>query len=355
MKIKVAFLETDKVYLSRIVSALSGKYADKIQIYSYTDQAQAIAAAEVERISVFVAGHLFEIDKESLPAHCSLVYLSDSPEVESYKGCPVICKYQKVEQIYKGILNVYSENAQWDPSIRLRNEGGAKLIIVTSPSGGAGVTSFGVALSRRLVKKNARVFYLSFEKTGSTDLYFEAPGQFTMSDVVFAVKSHRANLRLKLESCARQDNCGVFYFAAPQIALDLQELSTTEEMDLVKSVVGSGGYDYVIVDHAFGLDPDTIKLFNLAYRNVWVCNDVQSSAVKILRAYKAIEVLNKKIDCRFLQCLSVIYNRFDDKRGEVLPEDKNIDVVGAISEYKGISEEQVIQKIEGMGFLDGFV
>ena len=115
MKVKVAFLETDKNYLQRIVAALSTKYADKLQLYSYTDKEAAAVALRTERISVIVSGTGFEFAEDDLPASCGLAYLTDSMDVASYRGHPAICKFQKAEQIYKGILSVYAETSDGDP------------------------------------------------------------------------------------------------------------------------------------------------------------------------------------------------------------------------------------------------
>ena len=38
MRIKLAILERDQSYLSRIVSVFNTKYADKFEIYSFTDR-----------------------------------------------------------------------------------------------------------------------------------------------------------------------------------------------------------------------------------------------------------------------------------------------------------------------------
>ncbi len=52
MKIKVAILERDKSYLARIVSAFGTKYADKLEIYSFTDPDIAMSTLSSARIDV---------------------------------------------------------------------------------------------------------------------------------------------------------------------------------------------------------------------------------------------------------------------------------------------------------------
>ena len=62
MRIKLAILERDQSYLNRIVTAFSTKYADKFEIYSFTDKDMAIATLGTARIDVLVASDAFDID-----------------------------------------------------------------------------------------------------------------------------------------------------------------------------------------------------------------------------------------------------------------------------------------------------
>ena len=52
MKIKLAILEKDQSYLNRIVSVFGTKYADKFQIYSFTDMDVAFSTLETAKIEV---------------------------------------------------------------------------------------------------------------------------------------------------------------------------------------------------------------------------------------------------------------------------------------------------------------
>lgn len=59
--------------------------------------------------------------------------------------------------------------------------------------------------------KGEKTLYLNFEKFGSADAFFSAEGQFDMSDIIFALKSRKANLSMKMESCVKQDRRGVYF------------------------------------------------------------------------------------------------------------------------------------------------
>ena len=60
MKIKLAILEKDQGYLTKIVSVFSTKYADKFEIYSFTDK--EVALAHLEEAKNKVKGNIMSND-----------------------------------------------------------------------------------------------------------------------------------------------------------------------------------------------------------------------------------------------------------------------------------------------------
>lgn len=75
MKIKLALLDSDQNYLNRIVTAFNIKYADKLEIYSFTKLESAMAALEPSRIDVLVASDTFVVESSALPKRCQLAIL----------------------------------------------------------------------------------------------------------------------------------------------------------------------------------------------------------------------------------------------------------------------------------------
>ena len=111
MKIKLALLDSDQNYLNRIVTAFNIKYADKLEIYSFTKLESAMAALEPSRIDVLVASDTFVVESSALPKRCQLAYFVESADVDSVNDQRAICKFQKADLIYRQILSIYSEYA----------------------------------------------------------------------------------------------------------------------------------------------------------------------------------------------------------------------------------------------------
>lgn len=343
MKIKLAILEKDQSYLKRIVSVFNTKYSDKIEVYSFTDIEKAIASLDEVRIDVFVSTDAYEVDQKRLPKRCGFAYLVDSSDVETVNEQRAICKFQKVDLIYKQILSIYSEKAGSISGLKLDDES-TKVVAFNSVSGGVGASSVAAAYAIYLATNGKRTLYLNLEKFGSSDVFFSEEGQFSMSDIIFALKSKKANLALKLESCVRQDPKGVYFYSQPKIALDMLELSCDEVMRLISELKLTGSYDYIVVDSDFSIDADSRKMLNLAHVIVWVGDGSEISNSKIERAYTALSTLEKNSDSPLTSRIALIYNKFSNKTGKSIG-DIGIRSIGGAPRYEHATTAQVIEQL----------
>ena len=215
--------------------------------------------------------------------------------VEAYNNQRAICKFQRVDLIYKQILSIYSENAGNISGLGMGDDS-CRVITFTSPSGGTGSSTMASSCAVHYAKKGRKVLYLNLEQFGSSDLFFDAEGQFDMSDVIFALKSKKANLAIKLESCVKQDISGVYFYSQTKNPLDMLELNMEEKTRLISEIKLSGVYDIIIVDADFGVDSDNLKFLKLAEYVVWTGDGSEISNTKISRAYNALSVKEQNVE-----------------------------------------------------------
>lgn len=346
MRIKLAILEKDQSYLNRIVSAFNKKYSDKFEIYSFTDSNVAMNTLDSVKIDVLVASEGFEIDFTQLPKRCGFAYFVDSKGIDTLNNQRAICKYQKAELIYKQILSVYSENAGNIAGFKIEDENETRLITFTSPCGGVGTSSMAAACALHFASQGKRTLYLNLEKYGSSDVFFSAEGQFDMSDIIFSLKSKKANLSLKLESCVKHDPRGVFFYSQTKIALDMLELNAEDITRLITELKTSGIYDYIIFDMDFSIDKDILDIYRQTHAVVFVGDGSEISNIKIFRAYNAIVTKEQKSDSPITNRLALAYNKFSSKTGKALEMDiKNI---GGAPRYENATTEQIISNLSAM-------
>lgn len=343
MKIKLAILEKDASYLNRIVTVFSTKYADKFEIYSFTDLDVLLSSIDSAKIDVLVANDAFEIDVASLPKRCGFAYFVDSADINMENEQRAICKFQKADLIYKQILSVYSDKAGSISGLKLDDDA-TKICIFNSVSGGTGSSTMAAAAALHFAAKNKKTLYLNLEKFGSSDVFFSGEGQFDMSDVIFALKSKKANLSLKLESCVKQDAKGVYFYSQSKIALDMLELDCDDIIHLISELKLTGGYDYIVIDCDFGLDKDSIKICKLAHSVVWVGDGSEISNSKIFRAYNALVTLEEKADSPLASRLCLAYNKFSNKTSTALT-DIGLKSIGGAPRYEHATTAQVIEQL----------
>ncbi len=350
MKIKIAILEKDRSYLSRIVSVFGTKYDDKFEIYSFTDEEMALSNLGTAKIDVLVASDSFDIDVAKLPARCGFAYLVDSVDVDMVNNQRAICKFQKADLIYKQILSVYSEKASSITGFKMNSDEG-KTILFCSPSGGTGCSTAAAACAMHLAAAGKKTLYLNMEKFGSADLFFSGEGLFDMSDLIFALKSKKANLHFKLESCVKQDPSGVYFYSQPKVALDMLEFSTDEMLRFLSEVRLMGEYAYIVIDADFSLSKDSLKLYREAQNIVFVGDGSELSNNKIRRAYEALSIMEQNADAPLMNRMSFMYNKASSKTGQTL-DVEGLREIGGAPKYERATTAQILAQLAPMELFD---
>lgn len=350
MKIKLAILEKDSAYLSRMVTVFGTKYADRLEIYSFTDQKIAMSTLADARIDVLVASDAFDIDTSLLPKRCGFAYFVESSDVESVNDQRAICKFQKAELIYKQILSIFAEKATNLAGIRFDDDSCA-VIAFLSAAGGVGSSSMAAACAIRYAGQGKKVLYINLEPFGTADAYFSGEGKFDMGDVIFALKSKRTNLQMKLESHVRRDATGVCFFAGTKVALDMMSLGTEEVLQLISELKLTGAYEYIILDMEFSLGEETRKILKASNAIVLVSDGSDTGNIKTFRAYTALDIMEQNADTPLTARMKLVYNRFSNKTSKTLT-GLSIKEIGGAPRYQHASEADVVRTLASLDVFD---
>ena len=302
MKIKVAFFDADSEYLERLSGAFRIKYSDKIESYCFSDEQLFRQALADSGWNVIVISEQKQLDSFTLPDNSVMAYLTSTQGLDRIRGIQAVFKYQKVDLLYQSILNLYAEI----DSISVVRNGvhinkGCCIIGFAPVCGGAGASTLAAACARHFAREQYRTLYLNMEHLNSTDALFHGVGQFTMSNIIFELKMRissmdrkdggekKSKLELKLESTVRQDSHGVYFFAPPDIALDMWELSGEEKAYLLKTLKESGEYDRIIVDTELYLTAGNADVFRQMDGCVLVHEGSAISQLKLQQTKMALE------------------------------------------------------------------
>lgn len=353
MKIKLAILEKDKGYLNRIVTAFEIKYSDKFEVYSFTELAVALQTLRTARIDVLIASDVFEVDINQIPKRCGFAYLVDSAEIDMLNNQRTICKFQKADLIYKQILSIYSENAGNITGLKITDDS-CKLIAFTSPCGGTGSSTMAAACALHFAGQGKKTLYLNLEKYGSSDSFFSAEGQFDMSDIIFALKSKKANLSLKLESSVKQDKSGVYFYSQTKVALDMLELCADDILRLISELKLTGSYDYIVLDMEFEIDKGYLDIYRKVHSIVVVGDGSEISNLKIFRGYNAIVTKEQESDSSIANRMVLMYNKFSNKSSRALD---NIELksIGGAPRFEHATTRQVLSQLSNLSVFDDII
>ncbi len=354
MKIRLAILDRDQVYLRRLESVFNVKYADKLETFIFTDREYALGSLREKKIDVFLADETFDVEMTQLPSNCGFAYLVDTTDIEKVKDAAAVCKFQKAETIYRQILGMFSEKTAAVVGAHMEGEG-AKTLAFVSAAGGTGSSVAAAACAMHFAQKGKKALYLNLEKFGSADVFFQAEGNTCLSDVIRAVKSRTGNLAMKLESTVKQDLTGVFFYSSARLALDIAELSAGETQQIVSVLKQSGGYDYIVLDLDFSLETGMLKLLEECDTIIFVADGSAASNVKLERVVTSMNVMeqDQKIDKKLLMRCGILYNRFSSQTSHKasVGEFKEF---GGINRFEGFDTGRLLQQLKAQPVFDMF-
>lgn len=341
MKIKLAMLESDSSYLRRVVPMFNSRYAEELEIYSFTDVEAAMACLEEKKIDVFLASDSFKIDFTLIPKRCGFAYLVESLDINAIDNHKAVCKFQKGELIYKQILSIYSEHVPNISGVAANQNGAMKTIAFCSPCGGVGTSTAAAACAIALSNAGQRVLYLNTEIYGDADMFFACDGQFDFSDVIYAVKSNKTNRAMKLQSTVKQDQTGVYYYSSVRVPLDIMEMGSNDYLVLQNELMALGCYDYVVMDMEFPKTQAAYKFFENCNAIVLVGDDSDTSEAKINKAIRGIQILDGQSDFAMQPRMWLLRNKVTTNEVQ----QNELRTLGSFPMYQTVSSAQMAKQL----------
>lgn len=351
MRIRLAIYDPNIEFMTRISKIFQQKYADKIELSIFTNEDTLYQNLKEVHTDMVLFDRSVKFRMEMLPEGITAGYLSDIADVEEIEGFPAICKYQKAETIYKMILGLYAENSS---DVKLKNNGGdIKIILFTSAQGGSGTSTVAAAYAlRRAEEKKKKVFYLNLEKLGDSGLYFGGEGKQSFSDVIFALKSRKGNLLMKMESVTERDPSGVDFFCSCRNAYDMFELTDGEVEALLQGFQQSSGYEELVIDLSGELTDRIVMLMkDYADKIIYVEDADAAGEGKFQRFCEAICVMEQRRRCNILNKIRLLYNRHSANQS-IAYKKSAVPVIGGLDWYQGIGGRRLVKEISQIKLLD---
>ena len=343
MKIRVAVLDFDMEFLNRLTKIFQRKYADRISLSIYTNEDTSYQNLNDNPVDLVLFEQTVKIKIEKMPDGITAGYLSTMPEADMIDGVPAICKYQKAEELYRMMLNLYAEKVS-DVKLKRKGTDDTQVVLFTSVQGGSGTSTAAAAYALERVSEK-KIFYLNLEKFGDSNLYFQGEGRLSFSDIIYALKSKKGNLAIKLESAIQTDPSGIEFFYASRNAYDMSELSDEETGILIQELMQSGKYKEIVIDISGDLTGRMLMVMkDYADKIVYVADGSRTGNGKFERFCETVRVIEQRQNVDILDKTSLLYNRFNSRSGIKL-EKAAVAVLGGIHRFEGLSERELIGEI----------
>lgn len=352
IRIKLALLESDEYYLQRIMAVFNSRFADRLEVFSFTDKDAALSILAANRIDVFLASEEFVINVDELPKRCAFAYFAESKSVETLYGERTICKFQKVEIMYKEIISLFSEKSGEVIGYKKGGSNSSNVYAFVSSNGGAGSSSTAAGFAVFLARNGKKVLYLNIENFGSANTFFEADGTYDLGDVLYAIKSNKSNLMLKLEGTVKQDVSGVYFYDSCKLPLDVLEIKEDDIKKLIDELELTNSYDAIIVDMNLTFSPVNFTILKRATNIMMVTDGSRIAMKKLGRVLESLEILDNQNEWMNLKKMQIIFNRMT-MQPEPVRDD--IQVLGSIPFFGSMDERNLITQISGMNFFQNLL
>lgn len=313
MQIRLVIGARDSRYRDSLTAYLEKNHMDKFEIVSFSSPELLEEYVKRSPADVILVEEQFGVSEELLAGCGKAAYLGDGARSPERDGFRTIAKYKKPDLIYKDILALYAEGGNRH-SFAMGKPGAGQVCLVTGFSGGCGASTFAAALARKYASRGKRVLYLNLETTGMSTDFFSGTGDYHFEDVIFALKSQRSDIRLKLESAARVDACGVSFLAPCSNPMYMLELTQEDRLKIMDTLAAGIGYDHVVVDMNFRLSQEFMELMSRADRIILVQDGGETSNSKFLRTMEALHILEEQSRIHVTGGMALLYNRFSSSK-----------------------------------------
>lgn len=342
MQIQLVIGEPDKRYLDNLLLFLEKNYMDKLEIISFTSAEMLRNFFNTGKADVILIDEAFGVKAEELTGCGKTAYLCNDGTETERDGIRKIAKYKKPDLIFKDILDLYAESGSVR-KFRKGNHALGNMILVTGFSGGTGASTFAAALARRYASLGKKTLYLNLETVGSSADFFSGTGNYRFEDVIFALKSQRADVNLKMESAVRIDKSGVYYFEPCSTAMYMLELGDEDILKILDLLAMAGNYANVVVDMNFRLSPNFVEIMSRMNRIILVEDGAETANTKFLRTMQSLSVLEEQMKCNVTGSMSVVYNRFSSSKSSSEIANLHIPVLGMIPPVKHALVHEIIE------------
>ncbi len=325
--IRLAIVDSDRLYLSRITQALQSY--QEFEIAAFTTIETFREASDKSHFDVILFAPALYDPCMTERNMIAIAMITDQSELSGLGGVPYVDKYQKASRFYQEILSRFSEH-----HAGMASDGAARLIAVYSPVGGAGKTTVALLCATRMAGEGKRTLYVNFENIASCEYYLPQDQSIKGISEIAASIGEQIDFGMKIRSLLQTRKENLYYLNHFDSPNDLLAMSDKDVEELLHILAFSGLFDVIVLDMGSTLVPLNIKLFSLADIILLIARPGESAIEKINKFLAQTYILN---DISYKMRLVI---NFDTNH--TIPISAQIPVIGKIGTYQNPDGEQLI-------------
>ena len=342
-------LDWDKSYVQRFYDAINKDYSNKLEIHAFTSENSLLNFLNHNKIEVLLVNENINLNIKH-DSKLIILKLIEKNNIENELNS--ILKYQRVSLIYKEILNAYSQVYK-GLSSNDKNYS-SKIISFMSSGTGSGTSTIASSLALNLAEKGIKTLFLDLQSFATINSIFNAEGKFSMSEIIFAIKSNKENISARLETAVKMDNSGVFFYDPCKNPLERNELKSDELIKLLDSLNESGIYEYIIVDINYLVNELCLSLLKYSDRVFLVANTTEESQIRLSSIIKSIQIISKHNNESYIDKINIIYNKFISGKGNI-NQNKEFETVCYIPKFSDTDNKSIAKEISRSSILEKFI
>lgn len=367
MKIKLALLDFDKVYVQRFFDTINKAYSNKLEIHAFTNENSLLDFLKDNKIDILLINEDINLSLENNNKLIILKLVEQNAIVSEFysnennlniSNC--IYKYQRISLTYKEILNAYSKvykafNEKNYYSNDLQKKDMHTTIISFMSQGlGSGTSTIASSLALKLAEKNKKTLFLDLQSFSTINSIFNEEGKFSMSEIIYAIKSKKENMAIRLEAALKEDSSGVFFYDPCENPFELNELKSDELIKLLHFFSEFGAYDYIIIDINYLMNDLCLSLLKHSDKVLFVTEAREEHRLRLNKMIKSISISEIHDNQKYMDKVNIICNKFisnieNDEQNETL------EFVCYIPKYNDVSTKSIAKEIAKTSILDTLI
>ena len=258
---------------------------------------------------------------------------------------------QEAPQEPAPVFGIPSDDDPWGEQSTLAGLGGAesafsgpaaKLIAVTSFSGGTGVTTVSAALAKNLAARGFKVLYLNLEAGGSSETLFQSDDRGSLEDVLRVLESRGEATAAELTGSLCLSREGVYFYRPCEDPGLILNLSSDHILELLGALRYANMFSYIVMDFNFIVSPQDLRILDSADR-VLILNDGSVTAnVKFMRTLRTVRYLEQLTGISVTGRMGMVYNKFSSSKSSNEVQEPGIDVIGKIPPIMHATTEEIV-------------